>query len=111
MRSVCSPASSGAATVVGAFSDGVAVDHRGDPELRETRRCARHMAGVALSAGRSVHSGSGLLWISLGLLFIVGTFGLGITDRVVSDGAVGVWFIYGSCGDGPRSTTDGKLYT
>ena len=36
----------------------------------------------------------GLLWISLCLLFVIGTFGLGILIAWLPMLAVGVWFIY-----------------
>ena len=39
----------GTATVVGSFVGSHPVDRRGDPQLREAQRRARHLGGVALS--------------------------------------------------------------
>ena len=72
----------------------LAVDHRGDHQLRETRRCPRHVAGVSLSW--QIRTFWWSLWaiiisiVSFPLAFLL----IGLVTWPVGMFILGVWAIY-----------------
>jgi len=83
-----------AASIVGAFLDGLALDHRRHPELREAERGARDVGSRRTSGGRSARSGSGYCGWRSACSFVVATLGVGLLIAWLPLGVVGLWFIY-----------------
>jgi uncharacterized membrane protein len=71
----------------------LALDHRGRSELREAWRGARHLVGLSFRWQIRTFW-LGLLWVSLCVLFVIATFGIGILIVWLPIGLAGLWFIY-----------------
>ncbi len=82
----------GTATVVGAFLR-LAVDHRGHSEYIK-RSEARDTWLESHFRWQIRTFWFGLLWISLCVVFIIGTFGIGILVTWLPIALIGLWFVY-----------------